>query len=130
TPHYGEMAMLLDTETANIQKNPLEYIKTLTDNYRLSVVLKGSCTITANKNSMYFSNFGNSGMATAGSGDVLSGIIGSMIGKGHKIIKACRIAVMIHSMAGELALKELGEESIIATDIINYIPKVLKEFKE
>ena len=77
TPHYGEMAMLLDTDTINIQKNPLEHIKTVTEKYRLSVVLKGTTTIIANKNSMYFSNYGNPGMATAGSGDVLSGIIGS-----------------------------------------------------
>ncbi len=130
TPHYGEMAMLLDTDTINIQKNPLEHIKTVTEKYRLSVVLKGTTTIIANKNSMYFSNYGNPGMASAGSGDVLSGIIGSLIGKGTKLIEACRLGVLIHSMAGELAFEELGEESIIATDIIKYIPAVLKELKE
>ncbi|MCK5388044.1 MAG: NAD(P)H-hydrate dehydratase [Candidatus Izimaplasma sp.] len=130
TPHYGEMAMLLDTDTINIQKNPLEHIKTVTEKYRLSVVLKGTTTIIANKNSMYFSNYGNPGMATAGSGDVLSGIIGSLIGKGTKLIEACRLGVLIHSMAGELAFEELGEEAIIATDIIKYIPAVLKELKE
>ena len=130
TPHYGEMAMLLDTDTLSIEEKPLEHIKTLTEKYKLSVVLKGATTIIANKNSMYFSNYGNPGMATAGSGDVLSGIIGSMIGKGLKIIEACRTAVLIHSLAGELAKDELGEESIIATDIIKYIPTVLKELKE
>jgi len=130
TPHYGELAMLLDLDTSSIQKEPLKHIKSLTENYRLSIVLKGPCTIIANKNSMYYSNYGNPGMATAGSGDVLSGIIGSMIGKGHQIIEACKVAVMIHSMAGELAFKEVGEESLIATDIIKYIPKVLKELKE
>ncbi|MCK5762229.1 MAG: hydroxyethylthiazole kinase, partial [Candidatus Izimaplasma sp.] len=109
---------------------PLEHIKTLTEEYKLSVVLKGSTTIIANKNSMYFSNYGNPRMATAGSGDVLSGVIGSMIGKGLKIIEACRIAVLIHSLAGESAKDELGEESIIATNISKYIPEVLKELKE
>lgn len=129
TPHYGEMAMLLNTETINIQNDPLSYIKELTENYKLSVILKGPCTIIANKDSMYFSIYGNPGMATAGSGDVLSGIVGSMIGKGMKIIEACKLAVLIHSFAGKYATDDLGEESIIATDIIKYIPKVLKELK-
>ena len=96
----------------------------------LTVVLKGPTTIIANKDGMLFSDHGNPGMATAGCGDVLSGIIGSLIGKGMKIIQACNIAVLIHSMAGKIALDLLGEESIIATDIIKAIPTVLKELKE
>ena len=130
TPHYGEMAMLLETDTSDIQKDPLKYLNTLTENYELTVVLKGSTTIIANKEGMLFSDYGNPGMATAGSGDVLSGIIGSMIGKGMKIIEACNIAVLLHSIAGEYAKELLGEESIMATDIVKYIPIAIKELKE
>lgn len=130
TPHCGEMAMLLDVETKDIINKPLEYINSLTENHKLSIVLKGSTTIIANKNSVYFSNYGNPGMATAGSGDVLSGVIGSLIGKGFKLIEACRLGVLLHSMAGEKAKDKYGEESLIATDIIKYIPKTLKELKE
>ncbi len=130
TPHYGELAMLLDTDTKSIEEDIFSHLKTLTENYELTVVLKGPTTIIANKDGMLFSDYGNPGMATAGSGDVLSGIIGSMIGKGMKITPACKIAVLIHSMAGKIALDLLGEESIIASDIIKAIPTVLKELKE
>ncbi len=122
--------MLLNIDIKDLLNDPLKYIEILTEKYKLFVVLKGSTTVVAKKNSMYFSNYGNPGMATAGMGDVLSGIIGSLIGKGMKIKEACRVGVLLHSMAGELALEELGEESLIATDIIKYIPSVLKELKE
>ncbi len=130
TPHYGELAMLLDIDSLEVKEDPLKYVKQLIDKYELTVVLKGPCTVIGNKNAMYFSNLGNPGMATAGSGDVLSGIIASMIGKGHKIFEACKIAVLIHSLAGEYGKNAVGEESLIATDIIRFIPTVLKEFKK
>ena len=130
TPHYGEMAMLLDLTSKEIEQNPLEHVKVLTNKYKLTVILKASTTIIANENSIYFSNYGNPGMATAGSGDVLSGIVGSMIGKGLKIMDAAKIGVLLHSMAGEAAKDEVGEESLIAIDIIKYLPTVLKKLKE
>ena len=130
TPHYGELAILLDTNSKEIEKNPLEYVEKLTSKYKLIVVLKASTTIIANKDAMYFSNYGNPGMATAGSGDVLSGIIGSMIGKGIRVMDACKISVLLHSLSGEIAKNELGEESLIASDIIKYIPTILKRLKK
>lgn len=130
TPHYGEMATLLNVETTDIKKDPLKYIKELTEDYNLSVILKGPTTIIADKESIYFSNYGIPGMATAGSGDVLSGIIGSFIGKGMKIIEAAKLAVLVHSLAGVYAEEVYGEESIIATDIIKLISHVIRELKE
>ena len=129
TPHYGEMAILMDKTAKEIEENPLEHVKTLVKKYQLTIVLKASTTIIANKNSIYFSNYGNPGMATAGSGDVLSGIIGSMIGRGLKIMDAAKIGVLLHSLAGEFAKEENGEESLIATDIIKCLPKAIIKLK-
>ncbi len=127
TPHYGELAMLLDTDSSSIQEDPFKYIKILTNTYKMTVVLKGSCTLIANSKTTYFSNYGNPGMATAGSGDVLSGIIASMIGKGNKMLEACKLAVLIHSLSGKYAREAVGEESLIATDIIKHIPNVFED---
>ena len=130
TPHCGELAMLLDIDTEDVIKNPLKYIEQLTKKYKFTIVLKGPCTVIANKEVMYFSNHGNPGMATAGSGDVLSGIIASIIGKGYNLIGACKQAVLIHSLAGGYAKEAYTEESLIATDIIKFIPKVYKGFEK
>ena len=130
TPHYGELAMLLDIDTEDIIKDSLKYIEQLTKKYKFTIVLKGPCTVIANKDVMYFSNYGNPGMATAGSGDVLSGIIASIIGKGYSLIDACKQGVLIHSLAGGYAKELYTEESLIATDIIKFIPKVYKDFEK
>lgn len=125
TPHLGEMALLLDTDTKTITENWIVALNYLTNNYGLNVVLKGPCTIIANKENMYFCNKGNSGMATAGSGDVLTGIISGLVGQGLKPIDACNLGVYIHAKAGDMAYKEYGN-SLIATDITNNIHKVIR----
>ncbi|QVK19019.1 NAD(P)H-hydrate dehydratase [Mycoplasmatota bacterium] len=127
TPHLGEMAMLLGKETSYIKENPIEAVNLLTNKYRLTVVLKGPCTIIANQDEMFFSHIGNPGMATAGSGDVLTGIISSLVGQGMDSLNACRLGVHIHSSAGNYAKDEFGEYAMVATDIIKNVPKVLKE---
>lgn len=127
TPHTGEMAMLLGKDTAYIKENPIEAVNLLTEKYGLTVVLKGPCTIIANQDEMYFSNIGNPGMATAGSGDVLTGIIASFVGQGFNALNACRLGVHIHSSAGNFAKDEFGEYAMMATDMIKKIPEVLKK---
>ncbi len=129
TPHYGEMAILTNKTTKEIEEDPLAHVKKLTYQYKLTIILKASTTIIANKNSIYLSNYGNPGMATAGSGDVLSGVVGSMIGRGLKIMDAAKLGVLVHSMAGKEANEKVGEESLIATDIIKNLPVALKYFK-
>ncbi|HEY8364541.1 MAG TPA: NAD(P)H-hydrate dehydratase, partial [Haloplasmataceae bacterium] len=126
SPHVGEMALLLDTDVSYINNNPLEAVRMITDNYGINVVLKGTCSIIANNEEIYFSNYGNPGMATAGSGDVLTGIIMSLIGQGLDNFSACKLGVYIHTLAGDLAYKNLSY-SLIASDIINHIPIVFKE---
>jgi NAD(P)H-hydrate epimerase len=76
-----------------------------------------------------FNNSGNAGMATAGSGDVLTGIITGLLARGYERREACMLGVYLHGLAGDLAVRELGEESLIASDLIQYLPKAFVRLK-
>ncbi len=76
-----------------------------------------------------FNTTGNAGMATAGSGDVLTGIITALLARGYRQREACLLAVYLHGLAGDLAAAELGEESLMASDIIDYLPKAFLKVK-
>ena len=77
-----------------------------------------------------FNSTGNAGMATAGSGDVLTGIITGLLARGYKQAEACLLGMYLHGLAGDIAAKELGEESLIASDLIQYLPKAFKRLNE
>lgn len=126
TPHIGEMAMLLDKTTGEIEEDPIFFVNKLTMEYGLTVVLKGTCTIIGKGDKMFFSTFGNPGMATAGSGDVLTGIITGMVGQGLNNLDACLLGVYLHGNAGDIAAKNFGELPMMATDIIKELPRVFK----
>ncbi len=127
TPHYGEMAFLLDQTSSYVEKNPLKCAKDISLKYGITVVLKGVTTIITNYQETYFSKNGNPGMATAGTGDVLCGIIGSLLGRDFTPLEASKLGVLIHGMASKYAMEKYGEESMIASDIIDFIHKILKE---
>jgi NAD(P)H-hydrate epimerase len=127
TPHYQEMASFLDVSVNDVKQEPVLLAKNMAHKYSLTVVLKGVCTIITNNEETYFSIHGNPGMATAGTGDVLSGIIGSLLGRGYNTLEAAQIGVLIHSEAGRLAMEEFGVESLTATDLISKIAPVIKE---
>jgi NAD(P)H-hydrate epimerase len=76
-----------------------------------------------------FNSTGNAGMATAGSGDVLTGILTGLLARGYKQREACILGVYLHGLAGDLAARDLGEESLIASDIIQYLPKAFLNVK-
>lgn len=69
-------------------------------------------------------------MATAGSGDVLTGIITGLLARGYNRIDACKVGMFLHGLSGDLAIKDIGKESLIASDIINYMPKAFKYISE
>ena len=77
-----------------------------------------------------FNSTGNAGMATAGSGDVLTGIITALLARGYEPQHACIVGVYLHGLAGDLAARDLGEESLTASDIIDYLPRAFKRLKE
>ena len=77
-----------------------------------------------------FNSTGNAGMATAGSGDVLTGIITGLLARGYKQEDACVVGMYLHGLAGDIAARELGEESVIASDLIQYLPQAFKKLRD
>ncbi len=126
TPHYKEMANFLGVSTNDVRKEPILYARNIAHKYNLTVVLKGTCTIITDNEQTFFSNHGNTGLATAGTGDVLSGIIGSLLGRSMDPLEAAKLGVLIHSFAARLTRDVHGEESMIASDLISALPEVLK----
>jgi NAD(P)H-hydrate epimerase len=95
------------------------------------VILKGRYTaICMADGHVMFNPTGNAGMATAGSGDVLTGIITALLARGYQRKEACMVGVYLHGLAGDLAANDLGEESLLASDIIRYLPQAFKRLKD
>ena len=93
---------------------------------RAVVVLKGQGTVVADAEKIYVNTTGNPGMATAGTGDVLTGVIAALCGQGLDNFDAAVLGVYVHGLAGDLAAQEKGQMSLIATDVIDYLPKAFK----
>lgn len=139
TPHPGEMARLINPNTTvDVQGDRLNIAtqfaqsthNRLGDGKNFVLVLKGSKTIVTDHRKAYINNTGNSGMATAGAGDVLTGIIASLIGQGIKEFDASQLGVYIHGLAGDIASKQKGEISMIATDILDSLPDAFIRYKK
>ncbi|MCK9267031.1 NAD(P)H-hydrate dehydratase [bacterium] len=122
TPHPGEMGYLTSLKTHNIQKCREKVGRDFAKENSTVVVLKGARTIVTDGQQLYVNLTGNPGMASAGSGDVLAGIIGSFLVQGLDYFEAGKLGVYIHGLAGDFATKEKGEISLIASDIIEYLP--------
>jgi len=126
TPHPGEMSRLIKKGLNYIQKNRLGVAKKFSNNYNTVVILKGADTIVTDGNRDYINKTGNPGMASAGSGDVLTGVIGGFLAQGLKVFDAARLGVYVHGLAGDLAAEEKGEVSLIASDILEKLPEAIK----
>jgi hydroxyethylthiazole kinase-like uncharacterized protein yjeF len=129
TPHPGEFERLAGKAGSAYERNimQIEFAR----KYSVIVVLKGACTSTAMPDgTCYFNSTGNPGMATAGSGDVLTGMILSLLGQGYSPANAALIGVYLHGLAGDLAALKSSEESVIAGDIIDNIGKAFNVSRE
>jgi NAD(P)H-hydrate epimerase len=127
TPHPAEAARLLDCEVSEIQKDRVFAAVNIAQRYGASVVLKGCGSVIAEPSGNYaICPLGNPGMATAGSGDVLTGIIAALVGQGLSCFAAAKAGVVAHSAAGDLAADNVGEMALIAGDIIDHLPGVWK----
>jgi NAD(P)H-hydrate epimerase len=127
TPHLKEFDRLVGPSANSIQR--IEKLKTFATRYNQVVVLKGAHTTISFPNGLVlFNSTGNPGMATAGSGDVLAGVIAGMLSQGLKSAQAAILGVYFHGLAGDFAKKELGVIGINATDIIKNIPKAINSF--
>lgn len=130
TPHPGEMARLLDITSKEIQKDRIGIAQKFALKHKVYLVLKGARTIISDPDGNIFINpTGNPGMATAGTGDVLTGMIGGLIAQGMEPLAAAKTAVYLHGLAGDQAAEEIGEMGMIASDIIERIPKAIKFLK-
>lgn len=129
TPHPKEFQRLFGASKDDFER--LERIRTKAVEYELVLLLKGAHTIVALPNGdCYFNNTGNPGMATGGSGDVLTGIITSLLAQGYSPANAAIIGVYSHGRAGDLAAQEIGENALLPSDLILYIGKVFKRLNQ
>ncbi|MEO0294248.1 MAG: NAD(P)H-hydrate dehydratase [candidate division WOR-3 bacterium] len=136
TPHPGEFVRLFGGETEEVKRNRIKIVREKASEYGCFIVFKGANSLIGCPNGEVFINLtGNPGMATAGSGDVLTGIIPAMLKavaspkKMDSIKDSLKLGVFLHGLAGDIASEEKGEEGITATDILNSIPLAIKEYK-
>lgn len=123
TPHPGEMARLLHSTPKAVNSNRENTAIDFAKKFGVVTVLKGAGTIIASPDGeVYINHTGNSGMATGGSGDILSGIIGSLLAQGASPINAAAAGVFLHGTIGDLAAEKLGKISMLPTDMIDMIP--------
>ena len=128
TPHIGEMARLTGLSAEYITKNRVKVAVDFAKEYHVALLLKGKDTVIANPEGEFFINpTGSSALATAGSGDVLSGIITAFMAQGAEPFKAAVMGAFIHGLSGEKAEQNLTNRCVIASDIIEYLPEVFKE---
>ncbi len=131
TPHPGEFARLLGLNTKDVLDKRLELVPHFAEKYRVYLVLKGYRTLIANpQGKVYINPTGNPGMASGGSGDVLSGMIASLIMQEKDILGATLAAVYLHGLSGDIGADRLGERPLIAGDLIRYLPQALKMMEE
>jgi NAD(P)H-hydrate epimerase len=126
TPHPAEAGRLLDRSAAAVQGDRVTAAQELAARYQAVVVLKGCGTVVADADGRYaICPLGNPGMATAGTGDVLSGIVGALLAQGLDCWAAATTGVVAHAWAGDLAAAERGERGLLASDISRKLPAVL-----
>lgn len=131
TPHPVELSRLINTPVKDIQNDRIKYAKLTAEKFGCCVVLKGNQTVVCTKELEVFVNTsGNSALAKAGSGDVLTGIISGLMAQGLPVENAAKLGVYLHGLCGELASQDLTLYSVLATDQIDYIPQAIKKILE
>jgi hydroxyethylthiazole kinase-like uncharacterized protein yjeF len=131
TPHLGEMSRIIKTDIAEINANKVLLLTKTCQELNAVIILKGAHTLIGFPDERIYVNMsGNPGMATAGSGDVLVGAIAAMHGLGFSIEESARMGVFMHGLAGDLAMRDMGEDGIIAGDIMNYLPEAVRYCRE
>jgi len=128
TPHPGEFARLLGTDIASVQAERRESAVRFAAEHGVVMVLKGHGTVVTDGRRVYINTTGNPGMATGGTGDVLTGVIAALLGQQLEAFAAAQLGVHIHGLAGDLARDDLGEVSLIASDLLDFLPRAFRQF--
>ena len=127
TPHLGEFSKIIGKSIKEIKQNKIALVQEFTEKYKTILVLKGAFTVIGFPDGRIMVNTsGNPGMATAGSGDVLTGVIAAMFGAGLSLEGATRTGVFLHGLSGDIKAKESGGDGITASDILNTLPEAVR----
>lgn len=124
TPHIGELKRLVGEWDNDFDK--LNKAKQFCKTYQVVLIIKGAHTCICDGTNFYFNSSGNPGLAKAGSGDVLAGVITALLAQNYKVLEACQLGVYLHGLAADLALESFSEHSLIATDVISYLGKAFQ----
>ena len=129
TPHVGEASRILGCSAADIENDRALAVKKLAELSGAVAVLKGHNTLICDGKQTFVCKRGNNGMATAGSGDVLAGIIGAFLAQGCLPVEAACLGVYIHALAGDTAADKLSRRGMCAMDIVTAVPEIFKSFE-
>jgi NAD(P)H-hydrate epimerase len=131
TPHIGEFCRISGLSKGEVLKSLPDVAGEFASHFGVYLVLKSGRTVVATPSGKLFVNvIGNPGMATAGTGDVLAGVIGGLLAMGIEAEDAAKFGVYLHSLAGDLASRALSQEALVATDLIRFLPEAVKRVKE
>ena len=129
TPHYGELASILGKDIQEIQSNFPDTLESFLQNFPGVIVAKNAPTCTGFGNEVVTNTTGNPGLATAGTGDVLAGIISSFLAQDIPVFEAAQCGVYIHGLAGDIASEDLGYRGLLAGDLLETIPEAIKQYE-
>ena len=131
TPHPGEMARLTETSSSHVQEDRLRMARSFAVTNSVTLILKGSRTLIAEpKGHIYVNPTGNPGMASGGTGDVLTGMIGGLLCQGYSPLDSANIGVYLHGLAGDRVAEKNGMIGLIASDLLEELPGVIKGFMD
>jgi len=127
TPHPKEMSRIMGVETSKILESRIEFASRFAHDHSVIIVLKGAATVISQPNGLTTINpTGNPGMATAGSGDILTGIIASLVAQGFSTPKAAIAGTYLHGLSGDIFAQKESQASLIAGDLLRTLPETMK----